>query len=136
MNSQLYRMLANCVLVAHLGLVLFIVAGLILVLLGSRYRWQWVRNVWFRLLHLAAIGYVMAESWLGIACPLTTLEQWLRVRAGQVRYDDDFIAHWLGNILFLQAPPAVFTAVYSVFALLVAISWIRVRPESRRKRGG
>ena len=136
MNSQLYRMLANCVLVAHLGLVLFIIAGLILILLGGRYRWQWVRNVWFRSLHLAAIGYVMAESWLGIACPLTTLEQWLRERAGQARYGDDFIAHWLARILFFQAPAWVFTAVYSAFALLVVVSWISVRPSRRRRRGG
>jgi hypothetical protein len=128
MDSQFYRTFANCVLVTHLGLVLFIVAGLILVLLGGRYHWRWVRNIWFRVAHLAAIAYVMAESWLGIDCPLTTLEQWLRIRAGQARYDEDFIAHWVGKILFFQAPPWVFTSVYSAFALLVAISWISVRP--------
>jgi hypothetical protein len=135
MSGHFYQILANGVLLAHFGLVLFIIGGLILTLLGGRYRWHWVRNFWFRSLHLAAIGYVMAESWLGIDCALTTLEQWLRARAGQARYDDDFIAHWLGSILFFQAPDWVFTTVYSAFALLVAISWISVRPARWRKRG-
>jgi hypothetical protein len=119
MDRQFYRTLADCVLLTHLGLVLFIVAGLVLVLLGGRYHWRWVRNV-------------MAESWLGLDCPLTTLEQWLRIRAGQAGYEEDFIAHWVGKLLFYHAPPWVFTSVYSAFALLVAISWIGVRPRRRR----
>jgi hypothetical protein len=130
MSSEFYAILANGVLVAHFGLVLFIVFGLILVLLGGRYRWAWVRNFWFRISHLCAIGYVVAESWLGIVCPLTNLEQGLRERAGQVSYQDDFIAHWLGNVMFYQAPPWSFIAAYSLFALLVLVSWAIVRPRS------
>jgi hypothetical protein len=130
MSSEFYAILANGVLVAHFGVVLFIIFGLILVLLGGRYRWAWVRNFWFRISHLCAIGYVVAESWLGIVCPLTNLEQGLRARAGQVAYQDDFIAHWLGNVMFYQAPPLSFIAVYSLFALLVVVSWAIVRPRS------
>jgi hypothetical protein len=132
MNSNFYQILANCVLVAHFGLVLFIIGGLILVLLGGRYRWPWVRNFWFRIAHLGAIAYVLAESWLGIVCPLTSLEQLLRARAGQLTYEGDFIAHWLGNLVFYQAPPWVFIATYSLFALLVIGSWVLVRPAPRR----
>lgn len=127
-DSSLYQALADAVLIVHLGLVLFIVGGLILILLGGRRHWAWVRNFWFRLGHLSAIGYVVAESWLGIDCPLTTVEQWLRMRAGQTSYDDDFIAHWLSQILFFEAAPWIFTAVYSAFALLVVVSWLRVPP--------
>jgi hypothetical protein len=132
MSANSYQLLANAVLVAHLGVVLFIVAGLVLILLGGGLRWDWVRNFWFRLLHLVAIGYVVAESMFGIECPLTTLEQWLRVRAGQGGFQDDFIAHWVGQLMFYHAPPWVFTAAYSIFGLLVAASWIIVRPASRR----
>ena len=39
-----------------------------------------------RLAHLAAIAVVVAESWLGLTCPLTTLESWLRARAGVAPY--------------------------------------------------
>lgn len=131
MNSHTYQLLANCVLAAHLGLVVFIVGGVALILLGGRYNWPWVRNFWFRVGHLAAISYVVAESWVGIMCPLTTLEQWLRTRAGEAGYADDFIAHWLGSVLFYTAPPWVFTAAYSAFAVLIALSWIAVRPSRR-----
>lgn len=132
MSTHSYHLLANAVLVAHLGVVLFIVAGLILILLGGHYGWPWVRNFWFRFLHLVATGYVIAESWFGIDCPLTTLEQWLRVRAGQGGFEQDFIAHWVGQVMFYQAPPWVFTAAYSLFGLLVAASWLLVRPAPRR----
>jgi hypothetical protein len=128
MNPQSYQLIANAVLVAHAGVVLFIVAGLILTLIGGRYGWHWVRNFWFRVLHLAAIVYVVAESWLGIVCPLTGLEQWLRERAGQPVHEGDFIAFWFGKLLFYQAEPWVFIAAYSAFALLVIYSWVRVRP--------
>jgi hypothetical protein len=125
-------LLANAVLIAHFGVVLFIVAGLILTLIGGRLQWGWVRNFWFRAVHLAAIGYVVAESLLGIVCPLTSLEQWLRERGGQVSYDGDFIAYWLGKVMFYQAPPWVFIAAYSLFALVVIASWVIVRPKARR----
>ena len=128
MSPQSYQLFANAVLVAHAGVVLFIVAGLILTLLGGKYGWHWVRNVWFRVLHLAAIVYVVAESWLGIVCPLTNLEQWLRERAGQPVHEGDFIAFWLAKLLFYQAEPWVFIAAYSAFALLVIYSWMMVRP--------
>jgi hypothetical protein len=75
---------------------------------------------------------VVAESWLGIVCPLTSLEQWLRERSGQFSYEGDFIAHWLGRLMFYQAPPWVFIAAYSVFAMLVIVSWLIVPPHSRR----
>jgi hypothetical protein len=123
-----YRLLADGVLVLHAGLVVFVVGGLPLILLGAARKWLWVKNFWFRVLHLAAIVSVMLEAWLDIVCPLTTFEQWLRGRAGQRVYEGDFIGHWLGKLLFYEAPPWVFVAVYSVFALLVTYSWIFVRP--------
>jgi hypothetical protein len=132
MSNQSFQFLADAVLLAHVGVVLFIAAGLILILLGGRYRWSWVRNFCFRVLHLVGIAYVVAESWLGIVCPLTNLEQWLRERAGQGAYEGDFIAHWLGKLLFYSAPPWVFVAAYTVFAVLVVGSWVVVRPTPLR----
>jgi hypothetical protein len=128
MSNQTYQYLANAVLLAHAGVVLFIVGGLFLILAGGRFGWRWVRSFWFRLLHLCAIGYVVAESWLGIVCPLTDLEQWLRQRAGQPVHEGDFISFWLGKLLFYQAEPWVFIVAYSAFAVLVIGSWIKVRP--------
>lgn len=115
-------------LILHVAVVLFNVGALVLVLVGARRHWAWVRNMTFRIVHLAAIAYVVITTWLGIDCGLTVLEQWLRTRAGQVSYNDDFIAHWLSRALFFEAPPWVFIAVYSAFGLLVLWSWVRVPP--------
>jgi hypothetical protein len=123
-----YRALADAVLVLHVGVVLFVVAGLLLTLAGGALRWRWVHNFWFRAAHLAAIAYVALQAWFDIVCPLTTLEQWLRGKAGQVAFEGDFIGYWFGKLLFYQAPPWVFIAAYTLFGLAVAWSWFVVRP--------
>jgi len=127
-NAMLYQNLANAVLISHVGIVLFILGGLLLTLLGGVLRWRWVKNFWFRALHLLGIGYIAMEAWLGIVCPLTTLEQWLRQKAGQASYEGDFIAHWMRQFMFYEAPPWVFIVAYSGFGALVALSWFLVRP--------
>lgn len=123
-----YAALANAILILHAGYVLFVAGGLILILAGGVRGWQWVRNPWFRAVHLAAIGYVVFEAWLGIVCPLTTLELWLRDLAGQTSDTGDFIADWLRRSLFFEAPAWVFTVGYSAFGALVLLSWFGVRP--------
>lgn len=134
MSDAFYGALANTVLILHVGIVLFIMGGLLLTLVGGICKWHWVRNFWFRALHLAGIGYVAMEAWLGIVCPLTTLEQWLRERAGQAVYAGDFIAHWLRKFMFYEAQPWVFIAAYSAFGLLVLLSWFFLAPVLPWKR--
>jgi len=119
------------VLLAHFGLVVFVVGGLAVILVGNLLGWRWVNNPWFRLAHIAAIAVVVAESWLGITCPLTTLESWLRAQAGSSGYDASFIEHWVQRILFHEAPPWVFASAYTAFGLLVAAAWWYFPPRRR-----
>lgn len=126
-----YLLLADVVLTLHAALVLFVVGGLVMVVVGNLLRWQWVNSLWFRLAHLAVILVVLAESWLGIACPLTTLENWLRVQAGALPYESGFIVHWLQRLIYYDAPSWVFTVAYSLFALAVVAAWIRFPPRKR-----
>ena len=123
LGSSLSLLLANAVLVVHVSIAAFVVAGLLLVILGNLEHWSWVNNAWFRIAHVAAIGIVVAESWLGFVCPLTSLEMWLRSRAGEASYGGGFIEHWLQQMLYYSAPPWVFAAVYTVFALAVLATW-------------
>ena len=118
-----YRYLADAVLALHVGVVLFVIAGLALIIVGNGLGWRWVNAWWLRLTHLAAIGVVVAESWLGIVCPLTTLEMWLRAKAGAGSYGGSFIEHWLQRLLYYDAPPWVFVLGYSLFGLLVVATW-------------
>jgi len=119
---------ADAVLLLHALFVAFVVFGLLLICIGWPLRWSWVRNRWFRLAHLAAIAVVALQSWLGLICPLTTLEMHLRRQAGAADYPGSFVAHWLGTLLYYEAPAWVFVAAYTGFGLLVAASWYWLRP--------
>ena len=129
--TEIITLLADIVLLAHFGLVVFVVGGLAVILVGNLLGWRWVNNPWFRLAHIAAIAVVVAESWLGITCPLTTLESWLRAQAGSSGYDASFIEHWVQRILFHEAPPWVFASAYTAFGLLVAAAWWYFPPRRR-----
>ncbi|GAB3285612.1 DUF2784 domain-containing protein [Parahaliea aestuarii] len=130
---MLYRVAADLVLLVHVLFVLFVVLGLALVLLGGLRKWEWVRNPWFRLAHLAAIGVVVLQAWLGQLCPLTHLEVALRQQAGDAAYTGAFIAHYLERVLYFQAPQWVFVAAYTLFALLVVAAWYGVRPRALQR---
>lgn len=128
-NSEtLFLLAADLILVTHVSFVAFVVFSLVLIVIGRFAAWRWVRNPWFRYAHLAAIGIVVLQSWIGLVCPLTTWEMALRERAGDAVYSGTFIAHWLQAILYYQAPAWVFAACYTLFALLVAGCWFWVRP--------
>jgi hypothetical protein len=129
-----YRLLADVVLSIHVAIVMFVVAGLVFVVVGNRYGWAWVNGWWFRLAHLGAIAVVVAQAWLGVICPLTILESWLRVRARQSAYEVSFIEHWLERVLYYDAPAWVFTLGYTLFGLAVAGAWWRFPPARRARR--
>jgi polyferredoxin len=132
MNAALaYQFLADTVLLAHFAIVVFVVGGLVLVVAGNWLGWPWVNRLWFRFAHLAAIATVVAESWLGITCPLTRLESWLRLQTGAAPYGESFIEHWVQRVLFYEAPSWVFAGAYTVFGLLVVVAWWRFPPRRR-----
>jgi hypothetical protein len=127
-----YQLLADAVLLVHFGVVVFVVGGLAMVLLGNGLRWRWVNGMAFRLAHLAAIAFVVVQSWLGQLCPLTALESWLRVQAGAPGYTQSFIEHWIQWLIFYRAPPWVFTVIYTLFGMLVVAAWWYFPPRRRR----
>lgn len=133
LDSTLSELLANAVLILHVAIAAFVVGGLVLAILGNLKRWRWVNNLWFRLAHLVAIAVVVAEAWLGVACPLTTLEMRFRSQAGASTYGGGFIEHWLRQLLYYNAPPWFFVLAYSAFGLLVLAAWWYFPPSSNRR---
>ncbi len=129
-----YIILANLVVALHVGYVGFVVVGLLLILLGIIFRWSWVRNIWFRTAHLIAIGIVALETAIAYTCPLTTLENYLRDKAGQETLEGDFIGRMLNNLIFLDLPDTHWffkVSNFSFFAL-VLLTFILAPP--RRKK--
>ncbi|MEM8932968.1 MAG: DUF2784 domain-containing protein [Acidobacteriota bacterium] len=135
-STTLYTVAADAVLALHVLFVAFVVVGLVLIFVGKVRSWSWVRDPRVRIAHLIAIGIVVVQSWLGIICPLTTLEMALRSRGGDVVYEGSFIAHWLDDLLYYQAAPWVFVLCYTAFGAVVAASWFWVRPRPWADRRG
>ena len=120
---MLWQVAADLVTAIHAGYVAFVVAGFVAILIGGAAHWHWVRNFYFRVVHLAMILLVCCEALMGATCPLTVWENALRVRAGEQGYSRDFIGYWLDRLIFYEAPPWVFTAAYLTFGALVLMTF-------------
>ena len=113
-----YELAADLTAVAHFAFLLFVILG---ALLGRR------KRVW-RYLHLASMVYgVMIEVFFWY-CPLTYLEQYLREKAGAESFEGGFIAHYLNEVIYINAPQwslIVAAAVVLVVNLGLYIYWSR-----------
>lgn len=87
---MVYQFLAAVVLLLHLGFILFVVAGAALVLRRRR----------LLPLHLAAVAWGVAIEVADAACPLTALENRLRLLAGTAGYAGGFIDHYLVGLIY------------------------------------
>ncbi|MDH4101105.1 MAG: DUF2784 domain-containing protein [Nitrospirota bacterium] len=133
MTPDFYNILADLTVALHALFVLFVVGGQALILTGWLRKWHWVRSLTFRLLHCAAILFVVISTWLGMICPLTTLENYLRRLAGTGAYEMSFIGYWLNRLLFYRAPDWAFILIYTVFGGLVVITYIVYPPQRNRQ---
>jgi hypothetical protein len=104
----IYRVLADLTLVVHLAFVLFVVLGGLLVL-----RWPWV--AWVQI--PAAVWGALIE-YAGWICPLTPLENSLRMRGGGAGYRGGFIEHYVLPTLY---PSGLTRTVQLVLGSLVLI---------------
>lgn len=82
---MIYHLLANLVLLAHLGFILFVVLGGLAVARHPRLAW----------LHLPCVAWGAAVELLGWYCPLTPLENHFLALAGETAYEGDFIQRYL-----------------------------------------
>lgn len=108
--------------------MLFVVGGLILVWIGYAAGWRWVRKRWLRILHFCAIALVAVEALIGMACPLTVLEDALRPGPAA---DAGFVQRWLHAVLYWDWPLWGFTLMYIAFAAVVAVTYVVLPPAGR-----
>jgi polyferredoxin len=118
---------ADVILVLHAAFVLFVVGGLVATWAGIAANRAFARNPWFRGLHLAAIGIVVAEALLGYMCPLTIWEDMLRGTAS----GKGFIQRWVHAWLFWDWPAWAFTTLYVAFGAMVAATWFKFPPRGK-----
>jgi polyferredoxin len=121
------------VLALHFAIIAFVIGGVVVVAWGNAKQWRWVNAPWFRVTHLAAISIIVAEAWLGVVCPFTTLENWLRAQAGMSTYERGFIEHWLERLIYYDGPAWVFLVAYALFGALVLATWWYFPPRFRHR---
>jgi hypothetical protein len=122
-------LIADLIVSIHFGYVIFVVGGLFVIVLGGALRWRFIRNFWFRAIHLTMILLVVFETIFGISCPLTDWEYELRVAAGQQNAtSESFVARLIQQLIFYDFPLIVFTIVYCLFGIAVLTSWWFIPP--------
>lgn len=123
---MIHRLLADAVVVLHFGFILFVAAGGLLVL-------RWPRLMW---LHLPAAGWGSLIEFFGWICPLTPLENRLRVLGGEAGYPGGFIETYLTPAIYPEGLTyrhqvllgIAVVAVNSLFyGILARRRWVRRR---------
>ena len=85
-----WRMAADALVVIHLGFILFVMLGGMLLL-------RWPSLIW---LHVPAVAWGVIVECLHLGCPLTPWENQLRRMAGQAGYEGGFIEHYLIPLIY------------------------------------
>lgn len=117
---MLYRIGADAVLLLHLGFILFVLLGGLLV--------AWQRG--FLFLHLPAIAWGVFVELTGRLCPLTSWENLLRQRAGSAGYEASFVEHYLLPLIYpswLSVPIQYLLAGVVVLVNLLIYGWLAWR---------
>jgi Protein of Unknown function (DUF2784) len=119
-----YRWLADLIVIAHFGFVLFVVFGGLLVL-------RWPALAW---VHLPAAAWGAIVELTGWICPLTPLENWLRPQKGAGAYTGDFVARYVLPTLYPEGLTRETQLLLGagVIVLNTAIYAIVIRQRSRR----
>ena len=107
-----YRLLADLTVVFHLGFVLFVVAGGLLVV-------RWPGLAW---LHVPAAIWGAVIEFAGWICPLTPLENWLRRQGGEVTYSTSFVEHYVIPILYPESLTREMQWILGGFVLAVNVA--------------
>lgn len=107
-EQNLYRLLADLLVLTHFAFIIFVLLGGLLML-------KWPRVAW---LHIpAALWGVMTEL-LSLPCPLTPMEKHFQRLAGDIPYEGDFIAHFLLPLIY---PPGLTPNVQILLGIIVIV---------------
>jgi uncharacterized protein DUF2784 len=120
-ESMAYRVLADLVMVAHLGCLVFVAIGGLL-------SWRWRRLIWT---HLVAMTVAVVSITIGFDCPLTNLEKSLRRLAGDHPYAGGFIDHYIVGTLYPRGHNGLARGAVAVVVVAVYGSVIVHRSRAR-----
>lgn len=107
----MYALMADVIVVLHLLFILFVVSGGFLAL-------KWPKIVY---LHIPAVVWGVYIEFSGKICPLTPLENWFRLKSGQIGYAGDFIERYIVPIIYPVNLTREMQITFGVSALLINV---------------
>jgi len=123
----MHLLLAEFIVILHLLFIIFALIGGLLVI-------KWPRLVW---LHIPVVVWGALTEFLGLICPLTPLEIWLRQQAGVDPYQGGFISHYLLPLVY---PPGLTPGIQWLlggslvtFNILI-YAWLYTRNQKQTKK--
>src|SRR4030067_3194555 len=126
---MIYRLIADFLVALHLLWILFMLAGVALILWGILFKRIILNWFWFRTLHLAGIIYVGALSIQGKLCPLTTWENQLRAKSDPASaYTGSFIIHYIEKIVYPEVDPVLLQTATITIGIFTILAYLVVPP--------
>ena len=120
-------LLADIVLFIHFGFVLFTMVGGLLVLCRR----------WIAWLHIPVVLWAVMINLFGWVCPLTPLENTLRIAAGEAGYAGGFVQHYLTPLIYYQGASPQFGIKLGAAVLLwnlALYAWVIIRLRRQHRR--
>ena len=119
---------SEIVLLFHFCIFLFMVLSFFLIPLGYYQKWEWVKNRYYRLIHLILMGIIFIETILGFMCPLTILENFLRNNIG-INNKFTQIIH---QIMYWDLSTYQFIILYLLSLLYLIFLWFFFKPDFKK----
>ncbi len=119
---------SEIVLLFHFSIFLFIILSFILIPLGYHKKWKWVKNKYYRLIHLILMGIIFIETILGFMCPLTILENFLR---NDIEINNK-ITQIIHQVMYWDLPTYQFIILYLLSLLYLIFLWFFFKPDFKK----
>ena len=120
--------LSEIVLLLHFSIFLFMILSFILIPYGYYKNWEWVKNIYFRSIHLILMGIILIETILGFMCPLTILENFLRAN----KKIDNIFSKIIHQIMYWDFTNYQFIILYLLSLSYIIFLWFFFRPSQNK----
>ena len=121
-------MIADILLMFHFSIVFFITSGFLLIPIGYKFNWVWVKNLKLRIFHFGMIIFITLETLFGITCPLTLMENSLR----GINNSNSFISYWINQVIYWNFPSQFFIILYFICLGWTFVMWILFQPRIKK----
>ena len=124
-----FSLAADLVMGVHFLIAAFMAGGFVAIPIGYKKGWSLVQNRRLRSFHTLLMGFIAAETIVGLTCPMTFLENHLRGDSPS----QSFVGYWIEKILYWDLSHEIFIGLYVLCFAWVILLWRRCPPAAKLK---